>query len=222
MNIDVTQYSAIEAKAKNIYQALVKQQDALHQLEEQVKSMLPKGYWYTYDIDTNWHKPKKYSIKQVAFNQAGFYITVKEVLKKRPWVGYVDTRSYTIERFLTFNIYKTEEAALDAYMHRICPKCGGFMMHSEHQWCNACIEKRRQMAKQFEAQHIFYHPESERVYALQYEDELTHASQRGYNGQHFRIRRLDTKEIIDTTNLWSLGYSNNTDSLPEIEFLKEE
>ena len=39
------------------------QQDILQNKINEVKRFLPKGYWWTYDIDNSWNYPKKYSIK---------------------------------------------------------------------------------------------------------------------------------------------------------------
>jgi hypothetical protein len=82
-----------------------------HDEELRMKAMLPKGYWYTYDIDINWNRPKKYSIKNIGRES----ITVKEVVKKKPWKGFTGEHTYSLKGFLCLKTYKTEKEALEDY-----------------------------------------------------------------------------------------------------------
>ena len=85
--------------------------DEIEKIKLHMKSMLPKGYLYTYDIDINWNKPKKITIKDVSDKS----ITIREVLKKKPWKGYNDEHTYSLEEFSSLKIYKTEKEALADY-----------------------------------------------------------------------------------------------------------
>ena len=211
----------LETKSRNICGIIEEYENRLSDIEKQAKALLPKGYWYTYDIDTSWNRPKKYSVKKVSCTKFGdIIITVKEVFKKKPWPSFTGESIYYIKDFMKLNIYKTEQEAIDAHYHRICPKCGGFMMNSDKTWCVDCIKKRRLAAEQFKQSHRFYEPKRGWLYHIEYEDELTRHSNRGFNGDHFKIRRLDTGEVIETNNLWSDGGAKNIHNLPEIEFLK--
>jgi hypothetical protein len=119
--------------------------------------------------------------------------------------------------FLKLDIYKTPEEATDAYYHRVCPKCGGFMMNSDKPWCINCMRNRWKIMEDFKAAHYFYEPKTKHILHMEYEDELTR--DRGYNGQSFVIRRMDTGEIMHTSNLWSDRSGDNNEGYPEIEFI---
>ena len=217
--MDLESCMKIKEEALSIYKIIEEQTEKINALEDKIKSMLPKGYWYTYDIDTSWKHPKKYSVKKVEFCKSDFLITVKEVFKKKPWPTFTGESHYYLDSFNSLNIYKTAEEAIEAHQHRICPKCGCFMMYSESTWCKSCMEERSRAAKQFNEEHQFYDPVKKHFYNVEYEDELTRNSWRGFDGRYFKIRRLDTVEVIETCNLWSDGLGENTKNLPEIEFL---
>ena len=206
-------------------QPLVQQQESIREeIKKEISNILPKGYWYSCEIDPNWHRPKKYSIKEIdVYNNGSVDVTIKEVFKKQPWPGFTGRRDYSLNNFLKFKIYKTAEEATDAYYHRICPKCGGFMMYSDYEWCNKCMNIRAEVSESFQKDHTFYCPADNRVYAVEYEDELTR--RRGFEGKHFTLKRLDTGEIIHTSNLWSRGYGErymDSDKLPQIEFINND
>lgn len=207
----------IEA-AKNV---LAQKERHKSHVEDNIKALLPKGYWFTYDIDTNWKHPKKYSVKKVSCGR-NVYVTVKEVFKKKPWPTFTGEHVYTLEEFVKLNIYKTPEEATDGYVHRICPKCGEFMGYSSRSWCNKCMANRRIVAEEFEKTHYYYVPEKESCYYIGYEDELSDPYHRGFFGRSFTLRRLDTGEIIHTNNLWSAGCSKDCEKLPHVEFIKDE
>lgn len=207
------------SKANLINQTIEKQQNEVHNIEDQIKSMLPKGYWYTYDVDKNWHYPKKYSVKKVECGTQNARITVKEVFKKKPWPSFTGETTYYLKDFLNLSIHKTEQESIDAYYNRICPKCGCPMMNSHETWCDSCMTERKLIAKEFENSHRFYNSVNKSTYHVEYEDELTSPYERGFDGKYFKIMRLDTGEIIHTRNLWSDNIGENTNNLPEIKFL---
>lgn len=209
----------LEHKAKEKYAHISALQNEINDIAQNIQQLLPKGCWYSYDIDTSWKHPKKYSIKNVEYHRTGIIITVKEAFKKKPWPGFTGEHFYDLHKFFKLNIHKTENEAIDWYTHRICPKCGGLMGYSEHSWCVSCMSERRIAMKNFNDSHKFYEPIEKHCYTVEYVDELTRTF--GYNGQSFTIRRKDTGEIIRTNNLWSHGYGKNTQNLPEIEFIKE-
>ena len=219
-NIDFEKLNKLRDSATSISRSISSLEKEYEEVINEMFVLFPKGYWYTYDIDTNWHHPKKYSVKEVSVGYGGeIYVTVKEVFKKLPWPGFTGRHSFRMDEFLNLNRYKTESEAIDAHQHRACPKCGNFMMNSEYKWCNNCINERRKIREEFKKNHRFYHAPRKNFYIVEYEDELTR--NRGYGGQSFTIKRLDTGEVIRTSNLWSDGYGENTNNLPEIEFIDE-
>ena len=217
-NINVERLYELGKDAKEIKQIIKVEENKLKKVEDEAKKLLPRGYWYACDIDRNWHRPKKYSIRNVSFSDSGsILIEVKEVFKKKPWEGFTGKHLFYLDEFLKLKIYKTEEVA----MNRPCPKCQKPMMNSHQEWCYNCMKQRRIDADIFYENHKFYDPKQKRKFSVHYEDELMWPAHKGYGGQHFTIRRLDTGEIINTTNLWSDGYyESNVDNLPEIEFLE--
>ena len=101
-----------------LYEDIKRNQDIISECKNKIekniskmKSILIKGYWYTYDVDIKWNNPKKYTIKEVS----GKYITIREVVKKKPWKGFTGEHTYSLEDFLSLRIYKTEEEALKDY-----------------------------------------------------------------------------------------------------------
>lgn len=109
------------------YKTVIKDYETkIEELCKQIKDTLPKGYWYTCDIDKSWKRPKKYSIKTID----GSFITVKEVFKKKPWSGFTGEHTYSIEKFLNLRIHKTEQEAWAEYKARnpIVEKIREFML----------------------------------------------------------------------------------------------
>ena len=213
--------AVVEQEIENAKKEFEKKVKHRSYVESKIKSLLPKGYWFTYDVDTSWQHPKKYSIKNVSCDGNKIYVTVKEVFKKKPWPTFTGESVYRLEEFAKLSIYKTTEEATDGYLHRICPKCRGFMGYSRRTWCNKCMNHRDIVKKDFRTAHSYYDPKTNQHYHVEYEDELTRPSDRGFEGQSFTIRRLDTGEVIYTRNLWSDGFGENKNNLPEIEFIKE-
>ena len=200
-------------------------QDELDNKNKEIQKLIQKGYWWTCDIDDHWKKPKKYSVKKVSCSESGkIYLTIKEVFKKRPWPGFTGEHIYTLEKFLEINISKTDQEAANKYYNRICPKCGGIMKYARTPWCSNCMDERERIEKEFnDASQMFYCPETNRFYKIKYEDELTLKGYGwvGFDGHPFTLQRLDTGEIIHTRNLWSEGFGDNVNNLPEIRFLEE-
>lgn len=212
----------LSKKAAEIINTISAYRNTVAELEQQIKSMLPKGYFYTYDIDTNWNHPKKYSIKNVSCTSSGdVYLTIKEVFKKKPWPGFTGEHHFYLESFCALSIHKTEQAAIDDHMNRPCPKCGKPMKNATTTWCASCMQERKKIADEFKASHYFYSKKNSRIVHLEYEDEITHWRSKGWDGKSFTIRRLDTGEILQTTNLWSDGFGPNVNNYPEIEFVNE-
>lgn len=208
--------TALEAALKDKKAEIQKQ---INKYKKEIKSILPKGYWFTYDIDMSWKHPKKYSIRDVYTHNNTLYITVKEVFKKKPWFGFTGEHRYSLDGFFRLNRYKTAEEATLAYHNRICPKCGGKMGDSANAYCMHCMSERYKKKYEFEANHRFYCKSEDCVYIIEYTDELT--TQLGFEGQKFVLQRLDTKEIIETCNLWTHGkpYKEEDKNLPNIEFI---
>lgn len=223
-NIDIEQCLELAREANVIAISIKEQENKIQNIKKKIKSILAPGYWYTCDIDERWNRPKKYSIKEVSFSSNNIYITVKEVFKKKPWTNFTGEHIYTLEKFIQLNRYKTTEAAFEAFTHRICSKCGGFMGTTHRCWCDLCIEKRFKEKEKFETSHTFYCREKDSFYKIGYEDdysEMYHLD-RGYGGRYFKLQRLDTNEIIETNNLWSWGAfgRGNKNGCPEIKFLE--
>ena len=216
INIDTIKCSEFKQNVIDICQIISEQQEKLQTIEKEIKNMLPRGYWYTYDID---QYPKKYGIRDVKCSQSHISLRIKDVGKKNSWHNQ-NEHFYDLEGFLNLNIYKTEQEAVDAYKRRICSKCGGFMMLSRTIWCTDCMQKRQLAKYEFDQTHKFYDPVKRSVYTIEYVDELTRDY--GFEGKLFTIRRKDTGEIIHTNNLWVWGYSTNPNNFPEIEFIEED
>ena len=208
--------NAIIEKNKSI-DALNKE---IFQTSQELKEFLPKGYWWSYDVDTSWHKPKKYSIKDITSTRYGVTITVKEVFKKKPWPGFTGEHYYDLKDFCNLHIYQTEQEAIELYPKRACPKCGNAMGWVKDTWCADCMRQRRIDAEEFEKNHRYYSPVTQQSYHVGYTDQFTR--RRGYDGHFFTLRVKDTGEIIRTNNLWSDNIGPNTNNLPEIEFITEE
>lgn len=189
------------------------------QINKQMINLLLKGYWWSCDIDKNWDLPKKYSIKDARMGYNGLCITVKEVVKKKPWASFTGETLFNFDEFSKINIYKTEEDAKTLYPKRICPKCGGTMGFVKTGWCKKCMDQRYKDIEEFERSHTFYCALNGNIYKVGYEDEFNESEFKGFDGKHFILRRLDTGEIIETSNLWSCGFGDNTRNLPEIEFV---
>lgn len=186
------------------------------EIEDQIKSILPKGYFYACDIDSHWHRPKKYSIKNVSCDaSSNIILVVKEAFKKKPWADFTGEHYYTVQDFFNLTTYKTAQEA----MNRPCSKCGGPMGNATGVWCEACMIKRR-LAMQTFGHNYFYDPKENHIVVIEYEDELIPPSVKGYGGMSFTMRRLDTNEILHTTNLQSVGYGPNVNNYPEVEFIK--
>lgn len=242
ISIDMDKYNALldeSTKIKNIingYKAeyeritkeyeekIKKEQGKLKYRERKIKELFPSEYWWTYDVDTSWKRPKKFNIKKVEVNSNGeLKITIKESVYKMPWDGYNLEHTYTLERFNKLVKYQTEADAKNAYYNRPCPKCGGIMKYADTEWCDKCMKEREIIKKEFEKNHVFYYPEQDRIFKVKYTDEITDKyppSCKGFGGAHFTLQRVDTGEIIHTDDMFSCGhFQYNKDDLPEIKFL---
>ena len=215
INVDMDKYKALNEEASSAYKIIKQQNEKLDDINKKIKNLFPKGYWWAFDIDYNWKRPKKYSIREICND----YITVKEVFKKAPWKGFTGLTTLSFERFLKLDIYKTEEEAKVAAYNRPCPKCGGPMKYTTNVWCEKCLFDRHKKAEEYRHNHAFYEPNRKLVYIIEYTDELTR--EKGSHGRRFVFRRLDTGEIIETDNLWSsYGADGNVSNLPLIEFIE--
>lgn len=219
VSIDMEKYNALSEKSSCIGEEIRKKKEEFDCVQKEIKKLFPKGYWWAFDIDDNWKRPKKYSIREVCDG----YVTVKEVFKKAPWQGFTGLSNLSFERFFKLDIYKTEEEAKVAAYNRPCPKCGGPMKYGTDVWCGKCMRERYDRAEEYKKTHIFYDPKKKWEYAVGYTDELTRDIHKGFGGKHFKFKRLDTGEIIETDNLWSYGrVYENVRNLPLIEFINEE
>jgi hypothetical protein len=219
-DIDINKCFALAKAAIEINNDIQKKQEALITTEQEIKSLLPKGHWYSFDVEYSGGSPKKYRIKELKCSGQNIYITVKQVVKKSCYNNTSGERLFTLEEFLKLNVYKTEELVWYAFRKRICPKCGGVMNDAITPWCDECMNERSKMSSEFAKRHKYYCPENDIIYQALYEDELT--TERGYEGQHFIIQCIETGEIIHTSNLWSRGNFNRENNLPRIKFLEQE
>lgn len=217
INIDMEKYNALSDKSTQIELSIKKQKEELDCVSQEIKKLFPKGYWWTFDIDPHWKRPKKYSIREISNG----CVTVKEVFKKAPWSGFTGLSILTLEQLLELDVYKTEEEAKVAAYNRPCPKCGGPMKYTTNVWCEKCLDERRDKVDEYRRNHMFYEPNKKHIYSVGYTDELTRDIYKGFGGKRFVFKRLDTGEIIETDNLWSEAISSeNTNNLPFIEFIK--
>lgn len=202
----------LQQDASNVCKLIDKLEQEVEVKQNKISNLLPKGYWWTYSID---REPKKYRIQKTTCESNKTYITVKEVNKK-----YYGEHVYNLNEFLELHICKSEKEIREDYYNRICPKCGGLMKLSKLSWCSDCMQRRQKLKHEFMSNHKFYDPKDRSYYTIGYTDELTRNCDKGFHGQHFIIRRLDTNEIIHTDNLWvSYGEDGNIYNSPEIEFL---
>lgn len=207
---------------KQVAEQLAAYDKQAKKLEKQMIGVFCRGYWWSYDVDKSWRYPKKYSIKRVYFyGRNDFLITVKEVVKKKPYPGFKGEYTFDLEEFCKINIYETEEEAKQLYPKRTCPRCGKAIGFIQTELCRECIAKLQHEIEEFEKSHIFYHAPEGRVYQVRYENSGRKGRYRGFSGKHFVLRRLDTGEIIETTDLMSCGFRENIDNLPEIEFIED-
>lgn len=219
METKLEKYTPLIEEAIDINKHLCEYQEKMQDTIKKVKKLLPKGYWWTRDIDHTWSVPKKYSIKNISLEDNTFYITVKESYRKPPWKGYDGEDIYSLEEFLQLKVYSTEQAAKFAYVNRACPKCGFAMGWVDTPWCKECMDKRYKMQKYYEKTHMFYDPKSFRIYYVSPVDELTR--EKGFYGNHFIFKRLDNNTIIETNNLWYESTDeHNIKNLPLIEFIE--
>lgn len=213
---------ALERQATEINEEIIEQKQKLKEMENnlaevenKIKSLLPQKTWYAYDINRFSHT-NQYRVQKVKSNSSRVRVVVREVDDKIPY-PLLEHFDFTLDEFTKLNISKSEEKAKDLYAHRICPRCGGFMGMSRYKWCPNCMKERAAIEQEYNDSHRFYDPEQQRFYTVKYVDELTRDF--GFDRFEFTLRRLDTGEIIQTNNLWSDGYGENTDGLPEIEFI---
>lgn len=215
VNIDMEKYNALYQEASNIKDIIKTKESELECVEKELLAIFPKGYWWAFDIDDHWKRPKKYTIKEVKNG----YVVVKEIVKKLPWDGFTGENIITFAKLSNLDIFRTEDAAKKAAYNRICPKCGGAMGYTVKQWCDKCIDKRFHMRIEYEDTHVFYEPNEKIYYTMGYTDELTRDCDKGFGGKHFTFKRLDTGEIIESDNLWSSCSYRGDGNVPEIEFL---
>lgn len=199
------------------------QQNLLEEKINIIKENLPKGYWYSCDITEDYSAPEKYKVHEVSFCSGEIYVTARRIRKKYESKYNENKYLYTLDEFIKLTICKTEKEAEKAAYNRICPKCGGLMKYANTTWCSNCMDKRAKTRRKFIEEHTFYYPKEKMIYRVDYVDELTRQCDKGYNGAHFTIQRLDTMEIIHTDNLWSTCSTYGIDdvsTLPQIEFLE--
>lgn len=220
----INEAQAVERVIQSYEHKIAEHNKELSKLRRKVKSLLPKGEWYSSDVNFGWERPKRYKVDKVEFREGDFYVIVKELSKRKHWSGHIWEHSYKLDAFLKLTIYDTEQEALAVFHNRVCPKCGNRMWESMEPWCKRCMEKRKVAKEEYNRTHVFYSPSDRNVYTVEYVDELTRLLENlGYEGRWFTIRRLDTGEVIHTNNLWSHGgLSRNIDNLPEIEFLSDD
>ena len=192
---------------------------------KKIREQMPKGYWWTYDIDKKWKHPKQYYVRGVISKHNTAYITIQETYKTKPWPEFTGRHSIKYEDFLKLEIYKTKEAAKYAYYNRKCPHCGGVMKYANTPWCKKCVDIRHREMEEYLVTHTFKDRKTGEIYYIGYNDEYSIAlfgyKIYGYDGAYFKFKIIDTGEVIMTNNLWHGDpYCTGTNQpLPEIEFL---
>lgn len=217
------------SNAENRKQQLINDVDAQiqrlkskeYRISSKIKKMFPEEFW-TCEIDRRYHGPLHYKIKCISYSLGHIYITTKDIRKKKPFDGWKGENKVLLDDFLKIGLYDSYDAALYGYKHRICPKCGGFMGISRGPWCHKCIEDYKEYLAANEM--LCYDAKQERIYGIQpdVDPAVMMYVWKGYDGRRFKVRRLDTGEIIETNNLWSHGYGDNDNNYPLIEFLGED
>lgn len=214
ISIDMEKYKALSEDMSRIENEIEMKNKELDSVKKEILKIFPRGYWWAYNIDPNWRRPKKYSIREVGNG----YVIVKEVFKKAPWDGFDGKRVLHFDELLELDIFKTEEEAKSAVYNRTCPKCGGSMKYTTRAWCDKCLSERSNKAREFESNNTFYAPNENKIYHIGYTDELTR--EKGYGGKRFVFKCLDTGEIIESDNLWSQGvFGKDVSNLQAIEFI---
>ena len=185
-----------------------------------IKKMFPKYFW-TCEIERYWHKPLRYKINSVECFSNKLYIKTKDVRKKKPFNGWNPENIFSLEEFLNIALYDSYDAALDGYRHRICNHCGGYIGDSDRVWCNKCIDEYGKYLE--DNARKYYDADKGHTYEVKPDIDpvLRRYFWRGYDGHYFKLRRLDTGEIIETHNLWSLRDEENVNNYPLIEFLND-
>ena len=223
MNIDIEKYNTLFEEAIVVDKTICAYKEGLEQyekklnnIENEIRKLLPKGYWWTWNIGRIFHVPKKYSIKKVDYYWGKFNIRIKETSCKNSDGEY----TFSFKDFIKLDIYKTEEECVRAYLNRPCPKCGNPMGNTTRTWCHKCMNERAIAKEEFEKAHSFRDSKNGDLYFIGYTDELTR--EKGYHGEQFTIKILDTGEIIKTDNLWSGGfpYKINSKDIKSIKFIK--
>lgn len=189
-----------------------------YRISSKIKKLFPEEFW-TCEIDRSYHGPLHYKIKCISYSLGHVYITTQDIRKKKPFDGWKGIDEISLEKFLQVGLYDSYDAALYGYKHRICSRCGGFMNNSQFPWCHKCMDDYKEYLDTSEMN--YYDAKQGRIYGVQPNvDPVVYRNfWKGYDGMRFRIRRLDTGEIIETNNLWSRGFGDNDNNYPLIEFL---
>ena len=189
-----------------------------YRISSKIKKLFPEEFWAC-EIDESYHLPLHYKIKRIHYKSGNLYVTTKDIRKKKPFDGWKGEDDLLLDDFIKINLYDSYDDALYSYKHRICPKCGGFMNLSRSIWCDKCIHDYEEYLNTNEVN--YYDQKQGRVYGVQpdVDDIVRRNFWKGYDGMYFKIRRLDTGEIIETHNLWSRGFGDNSENYPLIEFL---
>ena len=189
----------INEKVKAIKDNIVKMELELKEYFKEIKEMSVKGYFYLYETSYPLDHPIKCSIKDVeCWNgwKKGIIYVIAETKKR-----YNNEHCYSLNEFLNLNLYRKEEEAYKDY--------------------NDFITNRNNKIKEFVKKGTLFYGEDGYVYEMKYDDE--YVRERGFGGRTFTFQRLDTNEIITTSNLWSSntwGYKD-FETFPRIRFIGE-
>ena len=178
----------------------------MREIQKEIKGYFPENHFWTIHQDVRGtKKPREYEIEKVRFEslERGFIVSLKYHYKSYKNQPNVRTIKMFLGEFFGATFYLSKKHAWFAYFNRPCPKCGNSMGDSEKDWCNECMEDRAKREVDFNKNHMFYHKKHKTIYLVRYTDELTR--NKGFDGKHFTIRRLDTGEILETNNLWDMG-----------------
>lgn len=189
-----------------------------YRISSKLKKLFPEEFW-TCEIDKHWHKPLHYKIKNISYYGDTVYITTQDIRKKKPYDGWKGVDEIMLDKFMKIGLYDSYDTALKGFVERPCPRCGNFMHTSTFPWCRKCMDTYQEYLNANEQ--LYYDAKQQRVYGVQpdIDQEVYRNFWKGYDGISFKIRRLDTGEIIETHNLWSRGFGENNENYPLIEFI---
>lgn len=188
-------------RCKELGNEIQKYQDKIKQMEEtinmyskEIKEFAPRGYFYVYDKSRPLNAPIKCGVSDVCCIYGQIHFILKEVRKN-------SEKYFSLNEFLKLKFYRNGQDAMNDYKE--------FMVN------------RQKKIDEFKKNDTLFYGEDGYIYEMKYDDE--YVRERGYFGKKFTFQRLDTNEIIETSNLWSSNTSwyKNYETFPKIRFIGE-